>query len=95
MTSKENKKVRVLAIFKAPAPYIDPLLQLWATHPKVDLVVAYCVKTTDGETYYDPVTGKKVAWGTKLLGGGGTNICSLKIAWRQSEKVILRYLTAG
>lgn len=70
MMSKENKKVRVLAIFKAPAPYIDPLLQLWAIHPKVDLVVAYCVKTTDGETYYDPVTGKKVAWGKKLLGGG-------------------------
>lgn len=87
--NKEKKKIRILAVFKAPAPYIDPLLQLWAIHPKVDLMVAYCVKTTDGESYYDPVIGKKVAWGTKIL-GGGIPICSLRMTWNQLEKVILR-----
>lgn len=67
--SKGNDKIKVLAIFKAPAPYIDPLFRLWNNHPKVDLVVAYCVKTTDGEFYYDATIGKNVAWGTKLLEG--------------------------
>ena len=67
--SIENSKIRVLAIFKAPAPYIDPLLRLWAAYPKVDLVVIYCVKTTDGEFYFDDAIGKNVAWGTRLLEG--------------------------
>lgn len=67
--SNEKDKMNVLAIFKAPAPYIDPLFRLWSAHPKVDLVVAYGVKTTDGESYYDAAIGKNIAWGTRLLDG--------------------------
>ena len=69
MMSKENKKVRVLAIFKAPAPYIDPLLQLWATPPQVDRVVAYSATPTHGEPHHDPRPAKTVAPRTQQPGG--------------------------
>ena len=56
-------------MFKFPTPYIDSLFRLWAKHPIIDLTVCYCVRTTDGETYYDAAIGKQVAWGVKLLEG--------------------------
>lgn len=69
MKELENNKMHILAIFKAPAPYIDPLFQLWSKYPLIDLTVAYCVKTTDGESYYDTSIGKQIRWGKRLLEG--------------------------
>ncbi len=60
---------KVLAIFKAPAPYIDPLLRQFSNMPDIELTVAYCIKTTDGEMYYDKTVGEYVKWGVRLLDG--------------------------
>ena len=62
------ERFRVLAVASHPVQYLAPILRRMATHPRLDLHVAYC-SLRGAEAGYDPEFGTQVKWDIPLLDG--------------------------
>jgi len=63
-----ERKLRLLAIGTHPVQYAVPIFRRMATHPRLDLHVAYC-SLRGAEAGYDPEFGTQVKWDVPLLDG--------------------------
>jgi glycosyltransferase involved in cell wall biosynthesis len=63
-----ERRFRVLAICSHPVQYAAPLFRRMAKHPRLDLLVAYCM-LRGAEAGHDPEFGATVQWDVPLLDG--------------------------
>lgn len=60
-----NRRYRLLAVASHPVPYAQPVCQLLAQHPKLDVLIAYCTASVG----WDPQFQVNVKWDIPLMGG--------------------------
>jgi glycosyltransferase involved in cell wall biosynthesis len=63
-----DPRYRVLAVATHPVQYMAPIFRRMATHPALDLQVAYCT-LRGAETGHDPEFGANIQWDVPLLDG--------------------------
>jgi len=63
-----DRRFRVLAVASHPVQYMTPIFRRMATHPRLDLHVAYC-SLRGAEGGHDPEFGTEVKWDVPLLDG--------------------------
>ncbi len=63
-----DRRYRVLAVATHPVQYMAPIFRRMATHPALDLQVAYCT-LRGAETVHDPEFGANIQWDVPLLDG--------------------------
>ena len=63
-----DRRYRVLAVAAHPVQYMAPIFRRMATHPALDLHVAYC-SLRGAEAGHDPEFGASVQWDVPLLDG--------------------------
>src|SRR5258705_1235311 len=62
------QRYRVLAVATHPVQYMAPIFRRMATHPALDLQVAYCT-LRGAEAAHDPEFGANIQWDVPLLDG--------------------------
>jgi len=63
-----DPRYRVLAVATHPVQYMAPIFRRMATHPALDLQVAYCT-LRGAEAAHDPEFGANIQWDVPLLDG--------------------------
>src|SRR6202158_4794657 len=63
-----DPRYRVLAVAAHPVQYMAPIFRRMATHPALDLQVAYCT-LRGAEAGHDPEFGANIQWDVPLLDG--------------------------
>ena len=63
-----DPRYRVLAVATHPVQYMAPIFRRMATHPALDLQVAYCT-LRGAEASHDPEFGANIQWDVPLLDG--------------------------
>ncbi len=63
-----ERRYRVLAVAAHPVQYMAPIFRRMATHPALDLHVAYC-SLRGAEAGHDPEFGTNIQWDVPLLDG--------------------------
>src|SRR6267154_4507914 len=66
--SEPDPRYRVLAVATHPVQYMAPIFRRMATHPDLDLQVAYCT-LRGAEVAHDPEFGANIQWDVPLLDG--------------------------